>query len=251
MGCLDGKVVIVTGGGRGLGRAFAEAICREGGKVVVAELVEELGHQAVKELALAGHEVLFVQTDTADWLSVRNMAETVVENWGGIDGLVNNAALATGIGGKNFEDIPVEEWDRVIAVNVRGPWLSSKAVIPYLRIGGGGKIVNIASDTFLWGAPVLMHYVASKGAVIAMTRAMAQEVGADNVSVNAIAPGLTKVEATESVAASRHEFYVNGRAFRREQYPEDVTGAIVFLLSDASDFVTGQLLAVNGGFAFH
>ena len=243
--------MIVTGAGRGLGRAFAEAACRSGARVVVAELVEAWGERATDDLQAAGNEAWFIRTDVADWSSVRRMAEEAASRWGRIDGLVNNAAIASGIGGKGFEDIPVEEWDRVMRVNVRGPWLACKAVLPFLRQAPRGKIVNVASDTALWGAPVLLHYVSGKAALIAMTRALARELGEDNIAVNAIAPGLTRVEATETVAASRHEMYVQGRALRREQFPEDVTGAAVFLLSDGADFITGQLLAVNGGFVLH
>ena len=251
MASLEGKVVIVSGAGRGLGRAFAEAACRDGARVVVAEVVEDWGERTADDLQAAGHEAWFVRTDVADWTSVCRMAEAVADRWGRIDGLVNNAAVASGIGGKGFEGIPVEEWDRVMRVNVRGPWLACKAVVPFMRRTPRGKIVNVASDTALWGAPVQMHYVSSKGALIAMTRALARELGEDGISVNAIAPGLTLVEATETVAASRHEMYVQGRALRRAQVPEDVTGAVVFLLSDGADFITGQLLAVNGGFVLH
>jgi NAD(P)-dependent dehydrogenase (short-subunit alcohol dehydrogenase family) len=248
---LDGKVIIISGAGRGLGRAFAEAVCREGAKVAIAEIVEEWGERAAGELTAAGHEAWFIRTDIAEWPSVQRMAESVAERWGRIDGLVNNGAIASGIGGKGFEEIPVEEWDRVMRVNVRGPWLSTRAAVPFMRRTDKAKIVNVASDTALWGAPVLLHYVGSKGAVIAMTRAMARELGKDGICVNAIAPGLTLVEATETVAQSRHEAYVAGRALQRPQQTDDVTGAVLFLLSDAADFITGQTLAVNGGFVLH
>jgi len=139
----------------------------------------------------------------------------------------------------------------VMAVNIRGTWLVTRAAAPYLRLARRGKIVNLASDTALWGAPRLLHYVASKGAIIAMTRSLARELGPDGVAVNAIAPGLTIVEATEYVPAERHSLYVENRAMSRRQMPEDVVGAVLFLLSDAADFVTGQLLPVNGGFVMN
>jgi NAD(P)-dependent dehydrogenase (short-subunit alcohol dehydrogenase family) len=170
---------------------------------------------------------------------------------GGIDGLVNNAAIATGIGGKNFEEIDVATWDSVTAVNVRGTWLVTRAAAPHLRRSGAGRIVNIASDTALWGAPRLLHYVASKGAIIAMTRALARELGPDGIAVNAVAPGLTIVEATDYVPEERHRLYVDNRAMPRRQMPEDVTGAVLFLLSDEAGFVTGQVLPVNGGFVMN
>src|SRR6185295_7027889 len=147
--------------------------------------------------------------------------------------LVNNAAIATGIGGKTFEEIDVETWDRVMAVNVRGTWLMIRAMAPLMRQSRlGGRIVNLASDTALWGAPRLLHYVGSKGAVIAMTRSLARELGPDNIAVNAIAPGLVQVEATQYVPESRHRHYVDQRALSRDQVPEDVTGAVVYALSD-------------------
>ena len=163
---------------------------------------------------------------------------------------VNNGAI-TSSGGKTLEELDLETWDRVMAVNVRGTWLATRAALPYLRSSRNGRVVNIASDTALWGAPRLLAYVASKGAVIAMTKSMARELGADGVTVNAVAPGLTLVEATEYVPLDRHALYVGGRALNRAQVPDDVCGTVIYLLSDAAAFVTGQLLAVNGGFVMH
>jgi len=170
---------------------------------------------------------------------------------GGLDGLVNNAAIATGIGGKLMDEIDLETWDRVMTVNVRGTWLMTRAAMPHLKQAGAGAVINIASDTALWGAPRLMHYVASKGAVIAMSRSMSRELGEFNITVNTIAPGLTLVEATEYVPAARLRPYVEGRSLQREQQPDDVTGSVVFFLSDAARFITGQLVPVNGGFVMH
>jgi len=253
MGALDGKVIVVTGAGRGLGRAFAEACAEAGAElVVVAEINETWGRDTAAALDEAGYRALFVPLDLGDPASVAAMAETVAARCGRIDGLVNNAAIATGIGGKTFEEIDIETWDRVMQVNVRGPWLAVKACAPLLRKGrSGARIVNIASDTPLWGAPKLLHYVSSKGAVIAMTRSLARELGPDNIAVNAVAPGLTRVEATETVPRERHDHYIEGRAMSRAQDPGDVVGSVVYLLSDAAAFVTGQLLPVNGGFVFN
>ena len=247
---LSEKRLVITGGARGLGRAFVEAAIKAGARVVVADILEDMGRQTVKKLSRLG-EIYFESVDLGDPGSIAALSERSINQLGGVDGLVNCAAIATGIGGKTADEIDVETWDRVMTVNVRGTWLAVRAFSPALRAVGNGKIVNIASDTAMWGAPRLLHYVASKGAVISMTRALARELGNDGIAVNAIAPGLTLVEATEYVPKERHRQYVDGRAMNREQQPEDVTGTVLYLLSDAADFVTGQLLPVNGGFIFN
>ena len=248
---LAQKRVLVTGAARGLGRAFAEAAATSGARIVVADKREVEGRAAAEAIAAAGREAHFVALDLADPTSIVRAVAAAATLLGGLDGLVNNAAIATGIGGKTFEEIDIETWDQVMSVNIRGTWLVTRAAAPHLRRSGAGRIVNIASDTALWGAPRLLHYVASKGAIIAMTRALARELGADGIAVNAIAPGLTIVEATEYVPADRHRLYVENRAMPRRQMPEDVVGAVLFLLSDEAAFVTGQLLPVNGGFVMN
>lgn len=248
---LAQKRILVTGAARGLGRAFAEGAAAAGARIVVADKLEERGRETVSALATAGREVHFVPIDLADQESIAGAIAQSASLLGGIDGLVNNAAIATGIGGKSFEEIDIETWDQVMSVNIRGTWLVTRAAAPHLRRSGAGRIVNIASDTALWGAPRLLHYVASKGAIIAMTRALARELGGDGIAVNAIAPGLTIVEATDYVPEDRHRLYVENRAMPRRQMPEDVVGAVLFLLSDEAAFVTGQLLPVNGGFVMN
>jgi NAD(P)-dependent dehydrogenase (short-subunit alcohol dehydrogenase family) len=220
--------------------------------VVVAEINREWGAATAAALAAGGAEAPFVHVDLGDPASVEAMAAEVGARYGRIDGLVNNGAIATGIGGKSFEEIDIETWDLVMRVNVRGTWLATRACAPWLRRAeNGGRVVNVASDTALWGAPRLLHYVASKGAIISMTRSLAREMGPDGITVNAIAPGLTLVEATEYVPKDRHDLYVAGRAMQREQQAADVVGSVLYLLSDGAAFVTGQLLPVNGGFVFN
>jgi len=243
---LSGRTVLVSGAGRGLGRAFAEACAEHGARVILADLDGPAGDAAAAELRAAGHDAVAFPVDIGDPDSVAALAENVRQRFGAIHGLLNNAAIATGIGGKTFDAIDIDTWDRVFRVNVRGTWLMVKHLAPL--IADGGAIVNLASDTALWGARRLLHYVGSKGAVIAMTRSLARELGPRGIAVNCIAPGLVRVWATEYVPQDRHDLYEQGRAIPRAQFPEDVTGAAVFLLSPAASFVTGQLLPVNGGF---
>lgn len=245
---LEGRLVVVTGAGRGLGLAIAGAVGAAGGRVVVAERDPCRAAQGCAELGAAGVEVHRIDTDVADPASVRGLADAVAA-LGPLHGLVNNAALADGVGGKHFADLEVGEWDRLMAVNARGPWLVTRALYPQLA-ATGGRIVNLASDTALYAPARLAHYVASKGAVIAMTRAMARDAGPDGITVNAVAPGLTEVEATAAVPAARHRLYADGRALTRPQRPDDVIGAVTFLLSDAAAYITGQTLVVDGGFVF-
>ena len=246
MTALKGKRILITGAARGLGRAFAEAVAEAGARVVIADILEAEGEAVAAGLRARGHAAAFRFIDLADPETVALAVDGAADWLGGIDGLVNNAAVASGIAGKTLEEIDIETWDRVMTVNVRGTWLVTRAAARALRAARRGKVVNIASDAALWGAPKLLHYVASKGAIIAMTRALARELGPDGVAVNAVAPGLTVVE--NHAPAERHQAHIDGRAMRRRQLPDDIVGTVVFLLSDGADFVTGQLLPVNGGF---
>ncbi|RFU87223.1 SDR family NAD(P)-dependent oxidoreductase [Streptomyces triticagri] len=250
-GTTGTRTVVVTGAGRGLGLAMARRAGADGFRVVVAELDDARGREAQKLLRADGLDAHFVRCDVGVPDSVAELASRTAE-LGPLHAVVNNAALANGVGGKEFWDLEVAEWDRLMTVNARSPWLVSRALLPQLLAhGAGGRIVNLASDAALYGSPRLAHYVASKGAVIALTRAMARELGDRGVTVNAVAPGLTECEATETVPAERHELYRLNRAISRPQQPEDLTGLVAFLLGDESRYLTGQVLAVNGGFTMH
>ncbi|QGZ63374.1 SDR family oxidoreductase [Paraburkholderia acidisoli] len=246
-GALANRRVVVTGGARGLGADFVEKLAAGGARVVFGDVLHDEGRALAARL---GEHVHFVALDLADVASIDAFVQTAAQRLGGIDALVNNAAI-TNSGGRLAEELSLETWDAVMNVNVRGTWRMCVAALPYLRESACASVVNIASDTAIWGAPKLLAYVASKGAVIAMTRSLAREFGAHGITVNAIAPGLTEVEATAYVPAERHAYYQQGRALSRAQVAGDVTGPVLFLLSDAARFVTGQVLPVNGGFVLN
>lgn len=244
---LDGRRVLVTGSARGLGEAFARALVGAGAQVVVSDVLHERGRALADAL---GAHARYVPMDLSDASAIQFGVAAAAAAMGGLDGLINNAAI-TDSGGRTMDQLEAGMWDQVMAVNVRGTWLATVAATPHLAASGSGRVVNLASDTALWGAPRLLAYIASKGAVIAMTRGMARELGPQGITVNAIAPGLTLVEATQYVPAERHDYYLKGRALPRAQVPQDVTAAALFLMTRASGFITGQLLPVNGGFVMN
>ena len=247
---FSGKSVIVTGGAKGIGAVYARAFAAEGANVTVADILEHEGETLAKELG--GREdskALFVRTDVTDDESVEKMARQAADGQGGVDVLVNNAAVYLELGAKKpFDEISVEEWEKVMAVNVRGIWHCTKAVSPYMRQQGHGKIVNISSVVAYIGAAGFAHYVASKAAVIGLTRALARELGSDNITVNAVAPGLVSNEATRQINVDDYiEQAAKTRSIQRAMAPEDLVGAVLFLSSPESDFVSGQTFVVDGG----
>jgi NAD(P)-dependent dehydrogenase (short-subunit alcohol dehydrogenase family) len=250
-GLLHGKKIIVSGAARGLGLAFSQAVAQAGAQLLMTDILQDELKQQAQILQGQGYAVQALAVDLSQPAAIETFMDEAVDGLEGLDGLVNCGALATGVGGKNLSEYDLELWDRVMQINVRGTWLISKAALPYLKQSSSGRIINIASDTALWGAPNLMAYVASKGAVLAMTRSMARELGEFGISVNAVSPGLTLVEATQYVPQQRHDLYINGRALNRAQLPEDITGTVLYLLSELSAFVTGQNIPVNGGFVFN
>lgn len=246
---LRGRVIVVTGGAVGIGRIYSERLCAAGAKVVIADIAGDAGDELAGRLKDKGHEALSVRTDISDEPATLGMASAALERFGRIDGLINNASLMSSLPRRSWLDIPAAEWDRVMSVDLRGLFLCCRAVVPHMQKQGKGKIVNITSTRVFEGTPNRLHYTTAKGGVISFTRALAREIGPHNISVNVIAPGLT---LSETQIATSDKGYLNdqynqGRAFARAQIPDDLVGAVMFLLSDASDFITGQTLVVDGG----
>src|ERR1051326_8215620 len=253
-GVLDGKVAIVTGGGHGIGKAYCQALAESGAAVVVAEVDGDAAERTASALRSAGSRALEVQTDVADERGTQAMAQRTLDAFGRIDVLVNNAAVfaTIPISRVPLEQISVQEWDRVMAVNLRGIFLCCKAVLPAMRQQGYGKIINISSGTALSGSPTRIHYVTSKGGVLSFTRTLAREVGPSGIRVNAIAPGSTLSEENPSEDIIRlRQQRLEDRAIRRVQVPSDLVGTVIFFASPASDFITGQTLVVDGGSTMH
>lgn len=241
---LAGRTILVTGAARGLGREIARTCAAAGARLVLADI--DAGCEATAQETGA----LFLPVDLADPDSITAMATRLTAEVGPLHGLCNNAAMATNVGGMGFEDISLDLWDKVMRINVRGTWLMIRACAPMLRASGSGRVVNVASDTALWGAPRLLSYTASKGAIISMTRSLARELGPDRIGVTCVAPGILTTESTDYVPEARHRLYAEGRAVPGPQDADKITGAIAFLMSEAALTLTGQVLPVNNGFVF-
>ncbi len=251
---LDGKVAVVTGGAKGIGRFYSEALLNAGAKVVAADIDPAAVKAAGAELdKLCPERVLAIEMDVTDTPSIRSMVRAVDERWGRLDILVNNAAFFSAIPTRPSPwEIPDEEWDRVMMVNTRGIFSCTREALPLMRRGGGGRVINVASGLAFKGSPYLMHYAASKGAVVNMTRSMAAALGDAGITVNAIAPGGT---ASPTLLAARPNFNANAtvqtRILKRVEVPEDLLGTLIYLASPASEFITGQTIVVDGGSYLH
>jgi 3-oxoacyl-[acyl-carrier protein] reductase len=251
---MSGKTIIVTGAGHGIGRAYAQRLATEGANVVAADINGDAAEHAAGDITAAGGQAIGVHVDVAQIASTRALVADAVARYGGVDGLVNNAAVFSTIpiSRVGFEVIDEDEWDLVMNVNVKGVWNGCRAVAPALRKRGGGSIVNISSASILHAGGGRLHYVASKAAVLGISRVLARELGPDNIRVNTIAPGNTLSEADPSPeTVALREAAIAARSLKRLQTPSDLVGAVVFLLSDDAAFVTGQLLVVDGGTSFH
>ena len=236
---LEGKVALVTGGAQGIGAAIADGLAAAGATVVIADLNPPEGG---------------IRADVADEGDVRRMVDETLDRQGRLDVLINNAGLYASLAMRQFTEIPLEEWRQVMDVNVASMFLTCRAAVPVMRDQGGGKIVNISSGTPFRGVPFLLHYVTSKGAIVALTRALAKELGKDNIHVNCVAPGFTMsagVEAHPEVVEKLRDVSIAARTIQRDQLPEDVVVAVVFLCTPAADFITGQTMVIDGGQYFH
>lgn len=249
---LTGLSVIVTGGGKGIGKVYAREFARAGAKVVAADIDAEAANRTAAEIVGEGGTCVGLRTDVADAASVESMARATLEAFGRIDALINNASLMSALPRRSFLEIPEDEWDRVMAVNLKGLFLCCRAVVPHMRAQGRGKIVNISSSRVWEGIPNRLHYTTSKAGVIGFTRAMAHEVGGMGITVNAVTPGYTLSESQVSSSTGNYlAAQAEGRAMGRPQYPEDLVGAVMFLSSPASDYMSGQTINVDGGKAMH
>lgn len=251
---LKDKIAVITGGAGGFGKEFAVAFANEGARIVSADLANS--DKTVAAVQAMGGEAIGVECNVASGESMQEVAARAVEAFGGIDILINNAAMLAQTHATPFTDIPDEVWDRTMAINVKGYWNSAKACVPEMRKRGKGKILNISSGTIFEGVPMLLHYVTSKAAIQGLTRSLARELGDENIYVNMITPGYVPTAGASTLAPKEQldaikEHLLNARIVKREQTPNDLVGGAIFLCSDDSDFISGQTINIDGGVILH
>ena len=249
---LEDKVAIITGAGQGIGRVYADKFVEQGAKVVIAEHNEVTGRKVADEIASKGYDAWFIRTDVSDEESTQAMARGTMDKYGRVDILINNAAMFSTLGFKPFDQIPIGEWDNVMAVNLRGLWLCCKAVVPFMKAQNKGKIINVSSSAWDTGRPFYLHYTTSKAGVVGFTRALARELGDWNISVNCVAYAgvITEIER-ESYPPEAQKGQLSQQCIKRSPVPEELIGTVMFLASEDSDFLTGQTIHPNGGIYLH
>jgi 3-oxoacyl-[acyl-carrier protein] reductase len=249
---LKNKVCIITGAGQGIGKYYAERLAEEGAKIVIAEYNETTGKSVAEQISSRGYEALFVKTDVSNEDSTQAMAKAALEKYGRIDVLINNAAVFASLGFKPFDQIPSEEWDQVMAVNLKGLWLCCMAVVPIMKAQQKGKIINTSSSAWDVGRPLYLHYITSKAGIVGFTRGLAKEVGEWNINVNCVSyAGIVTEIERDSYTPEAQEWVLNQQCIKKPGVPQELVGTILFLASDDSDFLSGQNIHPNGGFYFH
>ncbi|MBP1153759.1 MULTISPECIES: 3-oxoacyl-ACP reductase family protein [unclassified Paenibacillus] len=249
---LKDRVAVITGSGQGLGKAYAKTLAEHGAKVVIAEINAEKAESVAQELRDQHLEAISVQVDVSNEESTKRMADEVIKQWGKVDILINNAAYFSTIQMKPFEEISIEEWDRAMAINLRGAFLSCRAIVPHMKQRRSGTIVNVTSATVLEGRPYYLHYVTSKAGIIGFTRALAREIGEFGINVNTLSPGLTLTDVPRTtINDAAIKGAISRQSIRRSGVSEDMSGVILFLVSDQAKFVSGQMLNVDGGSSMH
>jgi 3-oxoacyl-[acyl-carrier protein] reductase len=249
---LTGRVILITGAGRGLGKSCAIEAARRGARLAVSDVNAEAAEQSAQEILGMGVECIPIEADISRESDTLRMAKAVTDKYNRIDALINNAAMWGNLTRKRFYEMPIDEWDSVMAVNLKGPFLCTRAVFPAMREQGYGKVVNITSTTAFFGSPLFLHYVTSKAGIIGMTRSLARELGEFGIRVNAVAPGFTLTEASlANTGRERSEQLATQTILKRVANPEDIVGTILFLASSESDFITGQTVVVDGGMVLH